>query len=212
MVVFAARDGRSTVRCRAHSHVAAQAPLSTPYKAIMVALEEEQVDSILDRFEDRRASLIPILQEIQAKYFYLPQDALRRVAHKLRIPLTDVYQVATFYRCFSLVPRGKHQVQVCLGTACHVRGAPRILDRLLTDLKLPEPGTTADREFTVLTVRCIGCCGLAPVVRVDKNTHPHLTQAKVRSILRRYSSRIGQQQPEMAPVAAGDHNDTADLG
>jgi NADH-quinone oxidoreductase subunit E len=178
----------------------------------MVAIEDEQVDSILDSFEDHRASLIPILQEVQGKYFYLPQDALRRVARKLRIPLTDVYQVATFYRCFSLVPRGKHQVQVCLGTACHVRGAPRVLDRLLTDLKLPEPGTTPDREFTVLTVRCIGCCGLAPVVRVDKNTHPHLTQAKVRGILRKYSSKVAQEQPEPAAVAAGDHDDTAELG
>jgi NADH-quinone oxidoreductase subunit E len=178
----------------------------------MVAIDSEQVDSILEQFEDHRASLIPALQEIQAKYFYLPQDALRRVSRKLRIPLTDVYQVATFYRCFSLVPRGKHQVQVCLGTACHVRGAPRVLDRLLTDLKLPEPGTTPDREFTVMTVRCIGCCGLAPVVRVDKNTHPHLTQAKVRSILRRYSQKIGQEQAEPAAVAAGDHDDTAELG
>ncbi|MBV9085845.1 MAG: NAD(P)H-dependent oxidoreductase subunit E [Acidobacteriaceae bacterium] len=176
----------------------------------MVATDSEQVDSILDEFKDHRASLIPILQEIQAKYFYLPKDALCRVSRKLRIPLTDVYQVATFYRCFSLVPRGKHQVQVCLGTACHVRGAPRVLDRVLTDLKLPEPGTTPDREFTVMTVRCIGCCGLAPVVKIDKNTHPHLTQAKVRGMLRKYSQKVAQ--PEPAAVAAGDHDDTAEIG
>ena len=122
------------------------------------------------------------------------------MARKLRVPLTDVYQVATFYGCFSLVPRGRHQVQVCLGTACHVRGAPRVLDRILTDLKLAEPGTTRDRQFTVLTVRCVGCCGLAPVVRVDNHTHPHLTQAKVRSVLNKY--RLRPQQPQQEEVAS----------
>ena len=88
------------------------------------------------------------------------------------MPLPDVYHVATFYNCFSLEPVGRNLVQVCLGTACHVRGAPKVLDRVLTDLKLPAPGTSADMEFTVRTVRCIGCCGLAPVVRVNDNTHP----------------------------------------
>lgn len=178
----------------------------------MIDTESEQLESILGHFEDRQASLIPILQEIQSTYFYLPEPALRRVARKLRIPLTTVYQVATFYRCFSLVPRGKHQVQVCLGTACHVRGAPRVLDRLLTDLKLAQPGTTGDHEFTVMTVRCIGCCGLAPVVRVDKNTHPHLTQAKVRGMLRKYSPQVAKEQNEPAAQAAGDPDGTAELG
>ncbi len=177
----------------------------------MAAIESEQVEAILEGFEERRASLIPILQEIQSNFYYLPEQALRRVALKLRIPVTDVYQVATFYRCFSLVPRGKHEVQVCLGTACHVRGAPRVLDRVLTELKLPEPGTTQDHEFTVLTVRCLGCCGLAPVVRVDKNTHPHLTQAKVKGMLRKYSPKHGQAEAEPVGVPTGDRDDAAEL-
>ena len=115
---------------------------------------------------------------------------LRRISKKLRVPLTEVYQVATFYRCFSLVPRGKHVIPVCLGTACHVRGAPRVLDRILRDLKMGSPGTSSDLQFTVETVRCIGCCGLAPVARVDNtNTHPHLTQAKVGGLLKKYAEK-----------------------
>jgi NADH:ubiquinone oxidoreductase subunit E len=152
----------------------------------MPQVESETAEVTLEQFDGRRSNLIPILQQIQATYSYLPRDVLRRVAQKLRVPLPELYQVATFYRSFSLVPRGKHVVQVCLGTACHVRGAPSVLDRMLRDLKLPGPGTTEDRQFTVETVRCIGCCGLAPVAKVDANTHPHLTQTKVPGLLKRY--------------------------
>ena len=156
-------------------------------------IDPQQVERLLDGFEDRRSNLIAILQEVQATYYYLPEHILRRVARKLRIPMNEVYQVATFYRCFSLKPRGKHLLQVCLGTACHVRGAPRVLDRVLTELRLSHPGTTEDKQFTVLAVRCIGCCGLAPVVRVDANTHPHLTQAKVRGLLKKYAPKTGDR-------------------
>jgi NADH-quinone oxidoreductase subunit E len=155
------------------------------------------VEPLLVQYEDQRLNLIPILQDVQETYRYLPELVLRRISKKLRVPLTEVYQVATFYRCFSLVPRGKHVIQVCLGTACHVRGAPRVLDRILRDLKLPHAGTTEDLQFTVETVRCIGCCGLAPVARVDNtNTHPHLTQAKVGGLLKKY------QEKAEAPKAA----------
>ncbi len=157
----------------------------------IVATEKEsaQLETVLADFEETRESLIPLLQEVQTKYHYLPEFALRRVAAKLNVPVTDVYQVATFYSCFSLEPVGEHVVQVCLGTACHVRGAPRVLDRMLRDLNLSAPGTTADMQFTVRSVRCVGCCGLAPVVRVDNNTHPNLTQAKVRGMLKKYQSK-----------------------
>jgi NADH-quinone oxidoreductase subunit E len=143
-------------------------------------------EEILARWPERTENLIAILQEIQDDSHYLPETALRAVARRLRVPLTEVYHVATFYNCFSLEPVGRHLVQVCLGTACHVRGAPRVLDRLLRELKLGAPGTTQDFEFTLRTVRCIGCCGLAPVVRVDTNTHPHLTQIKAPGLLRKY--------------------------
>ena len=151
--------------------------------------DSSQLESIFAEVEEVQESLIPLLQEIQTQYHYLPEFALRRVASKLSISVTDVYQVATFYSCFSLEPVGKHVVQVCLGTACHVRGAPRVLDRMLRDLNLSAPGTTADMQFTVRSVRCVGCCGLAPVVRVDNNTHPNLTQAKVRGMLKKYQSK-----------------------
>ena len=155
----------------------------------MPQLETEAVADLLAQFGDQRSSLIPILQEVQETYRYLPQPLLRRISEKLKVPLADVYHVATFYNCFSLQPVGRNLVQVCLGTACHVRGAPRVLDRLLTDLKLSKPGTTDDCDFTVRTVRCIGCCGLAPVVRVNDGTHPHMTQAKVKGMLKKYAGK-----------------------
>jgi NADH:ubiquinone oxidoreductase subunit E len=161
-------------------------------------VESKQVEALLGQYEDLREALIPILQEIQSTFYYLPQSILRRVATKLHIPLTDVYQVATFYRCFSLEPVGKHVVQVCLGTACHVRGGPRVLDRLFRDLKLGGEGTTKDHLFTVRSVRCLGCCGLAPVVQVGKRIHPHMTQAKVPGMLRQYRPKPAAEPEEVA--------------
>ena len=154
----------------------------------MTQAETQQVEALLGHFDDARSNLIAILQEVQTTYYYLPQPVLRRVAEKLNVPLPEIYHVATFYNCFSLEPVGKHLVQVCLGTACHVRGGPKVLDRILRDLKLGTPGTTNDFNFTVRTVRCIGCCGLAPVVTVDTKVHHHLTQAKATSMLKKYSS------------------------
>ena len=121
--------------------------------------EPIQVDSILQGSAERAENLIPVLQEIQARFHYLPEEALRAVSRRLRVPLTEVFHVATFYNCFSLEPRGRHLVRVCLGTACHVRGGQRILDKVLRELKLPASGTTPDFNFTVEPVRCLGCCG-----------------------------------------------------
>lgn len=172
----------------------------------MPQVEMENVEPLLEQYEAQRSNLIPILQEVQDTYRYLPQEVLRKISQKLRIPLTDVFHVATFYSCFSLVPRGRHVIQVCMGTACHVRGAPRVMDRILRDLKLGQPGTTADLGFTVETVRCIGCCGLAPVARVDnKNIHSHLTQAKVPAVLKKYQSK-----PETSVPARTDEADHAE--
>ena len=159
----------------------------------MPQVEIDKVEPLLDQYEAQRTNLIPILQDVQDTYRYLPEEVLRKISQKLRVPLTEVYQVATFYRCFSLVPRGRHVIQVCLGTACHVRGAPRVLDRILRDLKMAGPGTSSDLQFTVETVRCIGCCGLAPVARVDNtNTHPHLTQTKVAGLLKKYDQKADE--------------------
>ena len=150
--------------------------------------ETIQVDSILQGSAERAEDLIPVLQEIQARFHYLPEEALRAVSRRLRVPLTEVFHVATFYNCFSLEPRGRHLVRVCLGTACHVRGGQRILDKVLRELKLPASGTTPDFDFTVEPVRCLGCCGLAPVVRVDQATHGHLMQSRIPRLLKRYQT------------------------
>lgn len=169
--------------------------------------ESRKADEVLEQFDERRANLIPILQEIQARYFYLPEEMLRRVARKLGLPLAEVYRVATFYRCFSLKPRGRHLVQVCLGTACHVRGGQRILERVETEAGVGPGGTSADFEFTVEPVRCLGCCGLAPVMRVDRDTFAHLEQGKVRGILNRYRPRPPRQPVPAETVPAGSGHD-----
>lgn len=155
----------------------------------MPEMEAQEFKPLLDQFANERANLIPLLQEIQATFSYLPEEALRRVARKLQIPVTEVYQVATFYRCFSLQPRGRHLVQVCLGTACHVRGGDLVLERAQTETGAGLAGTSPDLEFTVEPVRCLGCCGLAPVMRVDRDTFAHLEQAKVRGVINRYRPR-----------------------
>ena len=163
----------------------------------MTTTELDQADRILDGFEELRGNLIPILQEIQSSFSYLPPEALRRVSRKLRVPLPQIYQVATFYRCFSLEPRGRHLVQVCLGTACHVRGGQRVLERVELEAGVGPSRTSPDLDFTVEPVRCLGCCALAPVVRVDRDTYAHVDQSRVRRLLRRYRSK-----PADAPAAA----------
>ncbi len=127
--------------------------------------------------------LIPILQEIQAHYRYLPEAALREVAKKLRIPLRDVYGVATFYRAFALTPRGEHVVTVCLGTACHVRGGANIVNTLSTDLGILPGQTTSDKKFTLETVNCLGCCAIGPIVVVDGEYHGEMNSQKARKLI-----------------------------
>lgn len=151
--------------------------------------EATHVTEILGGWPETPENLIPALQKIQSEQHYLSEDALRAASRYFHTPLPHVYHVATFYKCFSLEPRGRHHVRVCLGTACHVRGAPRVLERLLRELKLGAPGTTEDFEFTVETVRCVGCCGLAPVVVVDTKTHPHLSQARVPVLVKKYGRK-----------------------
>jgi len=171
-----------------------------------MATETEVIPELLGQFEERRSSLIPILQEIQAKHYYLPEEALRRVARKLQLPISEVYQVATFYRCFSLKPRGKHLVQVCLGTACHVRGGERVYERAQTEANVGPGGTSPDMQFTVEPVRCLGCCGLAPVMRVDKDTYAHLEQGKVKGVLNKYRPRPPKPEASKVGAASASHD------
>lgn len=145
-----------------------------------------KVKAILTKHQNEKRALIPVLQDIQAEYNYLPQLALKIVAQSLQIPLIDIVGVATFYRAFSLKPRGKHVVTVCLGTACHVRGGPKILAEFQKKLGL-EPGETSpDNLFTLETVACLGCCAIGPVVVVDGDYHAQTTTRKVDTILKKY--------------------------
>lgn len=147
--------------------------------------ENSKVTSILTKHNNEKNALIPILQEIQEEFNYLPQESLRIVSHSLGIPLVDIIGVATFYRAFSLNPRGKHLITVCLGTACHVRGGPKILDEFQKRLSINAGETTGDSQFTLETVACLGCCAIGPVVVADGNYYAQTTIRKVNSILKK---------------------------
>ena len=137
-------------------------------------------------FAPSSASVIPLLQQIQEKYGYLSQGNLRRVSEYTHAPLSRVYGVATFYSQFRLTHPGKHLIRVCQGTACHVLGAVEIMDHFKEQLGIDEDGTTADGLFTLESVRCLGCCSLAPVVMIDNETYGRLTRDKVDDILASY--------------------------
>ena len=151
-----------------------------------MSVEKEKIQAFIDKHQGQKKSLIAILQDIQAEYNYLPEESLRFVAKVLDIPLTDVVGVATFYRAFSLTPRGKHICTVCQGTACHVRGGPRILDEFERRLKIRAGQTTKEGQFTLETVACLGCCAIGPVVVVDRDYHAHTTVRNVGAILKKY--------------------------
>ena len=148
----------------------------------------ELIEQILSKYHYDDSGLIGILQDIQRSKNYLPQDDLRYLASRLNVPLPRIYSIATFYKAFSLKPRGKHIIKVCLGTACHVQGGVNLLERLERELDIKEGGTTYDMRFSLESVRCVGCCGLAPVVVIDENFHGKLTQDKLPRILERYKS------------------------
>ena len=150
-------------------------------------IDQKKIDHVLMRNKRDKHSLIPILQDIQEEYNWLPREALEIIAQKLDISLMDIYGVATFYRTFSLKPRGKHTLHVCLGTACHVRGGSRVLKGISQMLGIKSGDTTEDRNFTLETLRCVGCCSLAPVVRVDANdVYGYNTVDKAREIVEKY--------------------------
>lgn len=141
------------------------------------------IDGIPEKPIEEQDSLIAILENIQAKYGYLPEDALRNVAAETARSLVDIYGVATFYRAFSLTPRGKHLVSACLGTACHVRGGPTIAKEITKQLGIKPGQTTPDKEFTFETVNCLGACALGPVVVVDGHYFPSVKTSQVKEIL-----------------------------
>jgi len=149
---------------------------------------EALVDRVVSTYPREPASLISVLQDIQEEHHYLPRGALERVAEQLGTARNQLYYVATFYKAFSLKPRGKHIINVCRGTACHVKGAEKLVDVLNAELNIKEGETTEDRLFTVQSIRCVGCCSLAPVVMIDKDVHGGVTPASLRKILKTYKS------------------------
>lgn len=146
-----------------------------------------EVSRIIEKHTAQPAAAIAILQDLQKELKWLPEPALRVAALRLGIPLTQIYGLATFYKSFSLKPRGRHLVQVCLGTACHVRGAPRIEATILDNLNVDIEEMTEDERFSVEMVRCVGCCGLAPVVVIDENFHGKMETKDVPKMLKEYT-------------------------
>ncbi|MGQ9687778.1 MAG: NADH-quinone oxidoreductase subunit NuoE [Desulfobaccales bacterium] len=145
-----------------------------------------RLEGILSRYEGDSTDLIPVLQDIQDSYSYLPKDELKVVAERLNVPLTQIYSVATFYKMFSLVPKGEHQLKVCLGTTCHLRGGQRLVDSLSSRLGCEVGYTTKDGLFSLETVGCLGSCAQAPVMMIDDKYYARVTADKVGKILKQY--------------------------
>lgn len=147
---------------------------------------EEAFQKLLDQYRNYKGGLIPVLQEAQNIYGYLPKEVLQRIAEELNMPFSKVYGVVTFYAQFHLTPRGKNIIRICLGTACHVRGGNKILEAVKQHLGIDQGGTTEDLRFTLETVACIGACGLSPCMMVNDNTHGRLDPKAVGAILDSY--------------------------
>jgi NADH-quinone oxidoreductase subunit E len=137
------------------------------------------LDDILERYPGSPEYLIFFLQDIQSSYGYISPDAIQLVCDRTNVPLTQAYSVATFYQSFRLDPRGEHEIRVCLGTACHLKGGQRMVEELERRLKVAPGGTTEDMRITLNTVNCVGACALAPVVVIDEEYHPNMTARKL---------------------------------
>jgi len=153
---------------------------------------EKSLEMIFSEYEGKRENVIPILQKIQDEYTYLPKQMMAEVADYTRVPASDIYGVATFYAQFRFTPTGENIITVCRGTACHVRGAPRIFDEVTDQLNLEGEGTTEDKKYTVETIACIGCCALAPVMTINEEVHGGLTKQKVRKLIQTEGNQNGE--------------------
>lgn len=145
-----------------------------------------RLEEIFAKYKGKKGALIPVLQQAQDIYGYLPENVMAGIADGLDLPLSQVYGVATFYSQFHLKPRGKNIVRVCLGTACHVRGGAKILESIQKELNIEKGGTTEDLMFTLEAVACIGACGLAPVIMINDDTHGRLTPDAIPKIISQY--------------------------
>ncbi|MCC6202653.1 MAG: NAD(P)H-dependent oxidoreductase subunit E [Gammaproteobacteria bacterium] len=145
-----------------------------------------KVQQIIDRHDAREGALIEILLDIQHEFHWLPSEALELVSDRLNVPMGRIRHTATFYKAFSLVPKGRHEINVCMGTACHVRGAQRVLEVIQNTTGLMPGETDAEMKYSLDTVNCIGCCALGPVIEIDKEQHGKLVPGKTAALLKRY--------------------------
>jgi NADH-quinone oxidoreductase subunit E len=150
-------------------------------------MQLQRVEEIIRQHNGQKNALIAMLQDVQNEYSYLPQDVLTHISRTVRVPLSRTYSLATFYRAFSLKPKGRHLVAVCLGTACHVKAAVKILEKFERQLGIKCGQTTPDLNFGLEAVRCLGCCGLAPVVTVGPELYGKVSLPKVDQIIKQYS-------------------------
>ena len=149
-------------------------------------MDDDKIDQIINKYQGNASSLIQVLLEIQRENRWLPKEVLEKVSKKLKVPLSQIQHIATFYKAFSLVPRGRHEIHVCTGTACHVRGSPRLLGTV-QDLIGTRPGETdSDLKFSLETVNCLGCCAMGPVMVVDGKHHGKIAPAKAEDVLKNY--------------------------
>lgn len=153
--------------------------------SFLMRISLDEIDEILDQEARGEGSLLEALERLQARYRFLPPEALILASVHFDVPLSQAYSVATFYHAFSLTPRGKHSLQVCMGTACHVRGSAKVLDRLETKLGVQPSGTSRDRLFTLETVNCLGACALGPIVVADREYSGQMTAQKADVLLKR---------------------------
>jgi NADH:ubiquinone oxidoreductase subunit E len=149
----------------------------------------EKVNDIVNKWDRSSSFLIEMLQDVQEEYKYLPKESFLEIGKILKIPLSRIYTIATFYSSFSLKPKGEYQINVCLGTACHVKGAKLILDAIQRELDIEVGDTTKDMKFGLETVRCIGCCGLAPVITINEDLYGKVTIVRVPKILEKYKTK-----------------------
>ncbi|MCQ1528488.1 NADH-quinone oxidoreductase subunit NuoE [Lutispora saccharofermentans] len=146
----------------------------------------EKLDQIIENHRNQQGGLMPVLHETQELFGYIPEEAQKRISKELNIPMAEIYGVATFYSRFTLKPRGEHTIGVCLGTACYVKSAQLVFERLQKELKVKPGETTADNKFTLEATRCLGCCGLAPVMMIGEDVYGKLVPDDIPDILKKY--------------------------
>ena len=149
-------------------------------------MDIDHIEKIIDKYQGEEGFLIQLLLDIQTELNWIPREAIEQISNKFQIPMSQIYRVASFYQAMSLTPIGRNLIQVCMGTACHVRGAKKILDNIGDSLNISEGETTEDMKFTLRRVNCLGCCAMGPVIRIGEEYHGNVTPSKVGDILEMY--------------------------